>query len=260
MSNVEKVVSNDEQKLIFLKAIILGINYGKSNNSEQYRKNIEDEIYKLAKKINSEKIDLVNNSPQIPNHTQNQNQKIDTQTHTQTQSIKPVDKISRTIEKYENIIITLENQKNNTVSLINSLSSNNYGFNYSRINLLKSNLSLIYKEIEKNKIIISKLKESNGTPQVNQPPQQTKNTFAINNVNDQSIRNLDNNTQSTELLKPIQKHFIEKNMNENIIKKSVQFQKSSNNSNKPKENLVGELQKTLTGLTSLFSNSDSKKN
>ena len=130
MSNVEKVVSNDEQKLIFLKAIILGINYGKSNNSEQYRKNIEDEIYKLAKKINSEKIDLVNNSPQIPNHTQNQNQKIDTQTHTQTQSIKPVDKISRTIEKYENIIITLENQKNNTVSLINSLSSNNYGFNY----------------------------------------------------------------------------------------------------------------------------------
>jgi len=58
MSNVEKVVSNDEQKLIFLKAIILGINYGRSSNAEQYRKNIEDEIYKLAKKINFDNLEL----------------------------------------------------------------------------------------------------------------------------------------------------------------------------------------------------------
>jgi len=77
------------------------------------------------------------------------------------------------------------------------------------------------------------------------------NNATINNQN-QPIQ------QNIELLKPIQKHFFEKNMNENIIKKSVQFQKTNNNQ-KPKENLVGELQKTLTGLSSLFSSSDSKK-
>jgi len=265
MSNVEKVVSNDEQKLIFLKAIILGINYGRSSNAEQYRKNIEDEIIKLAKKINFDNLELQKSFNSF-NNFNNQSPLMESN---KNESDIIFSKKSKTLEKYENIIATLENQKNNTVALINSLSSNNYGFNYSRINLLKSNLSFIFRELEKNKVIILKLKETENVGQTNQNQPITQkqngikaplfsrsqsiesNNATINNQN-QSIQ------QNIELLKPIQKHFFEKNMNENIIKKSVQFQKTNNNQ-KPKENLVGELQKTLTGLSSLFSTSDSKK-
>lgn len=121
--NVENILNNDDYKLIFLKAILLGINYGKSNNITYYIDNIEKEI----NKINDKKI----NKNSIKNNI---------------------------IEKNENTILKLENQKNYIISLIQKLSLN-YGYNYSKINLLKNNLHLINIEIEKNKIVLKKNKE-----------------------------------------------------------------------------------------------------
>ena len=117
--SVENILNNDEYKLIFLKAIILGISYGKSDNSEYYNKSILNEISKINTKININ----TNNTNNI-------------------------------LGKYEIIISNLENQRKNIINLINNLSSNNYGSNYSRINLLKSNLILINNEIDKNKNIL----------------------------------------------------------------------------------------------------------
>ena len=121
--NVENILNNDDYKLIFLKAILLGINYGKSNNITYYIDNIEKEI----NKINDKKT----NKTYIKNNI---------------------------IEKNENTILKLENQKNYIISLIQKLSLN-YGYNYSKINLLKNNLQLINNEIEKNKILLKKNKE-----------------------------------------------------------------------------------------------------
>jgi len=45
--NIENILNNNEYKILFLKAVILGINYGKSNNSDYYLDNIEKEIIKL---------------------------------------------------------------------------------------------------------------------------------------------------------------------------------------------------------------------
>ena len=118
--DIENILNNDEYKLIFLKAILLGINYGQSTNIEYYKENIQHEILKIRNKQNI--VIKTNNLAKNP-----------------------------TLDKFENIINKLDEQKNYTLNLINNLSSNNYGYNYSRINLLKTNLTLINKEIIKNK-------------------------------------------------------------------------------------------------------------
>lgn len=118
--NLENILNNNQNKLFFLKAILLGINYGKSKNYEEYITIIEKEI----KKIN-EKKELKN------------------------------------IEKIENRLVLLDNQKKYTISLIKQLGSQNYRFNYSKINLLRNNLIILEKEIEKNKLILKKNEDEN---------------------------------------------------------------------------------------------------
>lgn len=124
--NIENILNNDDNKLIFLRAILLGINYGKTNKSDYYLQVVENEIGNIINKKNLSK----NN---IKNHI---------------------------IDKNESAILQLENQRNNTLTLIQKLSINNYGSNYSKINLLKNNLLLLNKEIERNKIILKKTKQS----------------------------------------------------------------------------------------------------
>lgn len=118
--NLENILNNNQNKLFFLKAILLGINYGKSKNYEEYITIIEKEI----KKINEKK------------------------------ELKNMDKI-------ENRLILLDNQKKYIISLIKQLGSQNYRFNYSKINLLRNNLIILEKEIEKNKLILKKNEDEN---------------------------------------------------------------------------------------------------
>ena len=117
--NVETLINNDEYKIIFLKAILLGINYGKSNNSDYYMNNIKDEIDKIYNKLNN---------PEII-------------------------KYNIIIKKNESYIYNLENQKNLILSNIQKLSHSNYSFNHSKINLLKINLNNIQNEIERLKFL-----------------------------------------------------------------------------------------------------------
>lgn len=55
--NVETILNNNELKTLFLKSLILGINYGKSDNANYYLENIVKEMSKIPndnKKINLE--------------------------------------------------------------------------------------------------------------------------------------------------------------------------------------------------------------
>lgn len=122
--SIENILNNDEYKLTFLKAILLGINYGQSNNIEYYKENIQHEIFKIHEKKTAINIKSKNS----------------------------------VCDKFENIITGLEQQKNYTLNSINNL-SNNYGYNYPKINLLKANLTLINREIIKNKLILKKNKD-----------------------------------------------------------------------------------------------------
>jgi hypothetical protein len=71
--NVEKIITNDEFKIVFLKAIILGINYGEKEEAEKYKNSIENEIIITTEKLNNSK----ENNTEISN----ENKKIDTDMH-----------------------------------------------------------------------------------------------------------------------------------------------------------------------------------
>ena len=154
--NVETLINNDEYKIIFLKAILLGINYGKSNNSDYYMNNIKGEIDKIYNKLNN---------PEII-------------------------KYNIIIKRNETFIYNLENQKNLILSNIQKLSHSNYSFNHSKINLLKINLHNIQIEIEKLKLNIKKikeLKENNNLNNIN-----NMNNMNNNNLVGELEKTLDN--------------------------------------------------------------------
>ena len=147
---MEKILNNNEMKQLFLRAIILGINYGKSNKSDYYLDNIQKELAKLD----------------TPNDL---------------------------ILKYENNIKILDSQKNNTLTIINNLSTQNYTYNYPKINFLKNNLLLINKEILKNQFIIKKLKD-NGIHNI------------FNNIINKPVENnIVNNTVKENLVDELEK-------------------------------------------------------
>ena len=118
--NLENILNNNQNKLFFLKAILLGINYGKSKNYEEYITIIEREIKKM-----------------------NENKEL------------------KNMNKIENRLVLLDNQKKYNISLIKQLAKQNYRFNYSKINLLRNNLIILEKEIEKNKLILKKNEDEN---------------------------------------------------------------------------------------------------
>jgi hypothetical protein len=134
--SLDIILNNKDYRLIFLKAIILGINYGKSPNVNYYLENIEREINKSN----------IENNP-IENNPIEKN-------------IKFLEKNNENLilEKYNNIIINLENQKKYILNYIQVLSKN-YRLNHSKINLLRNNLFILNQEINKN--ILKKRNELN---------------------------------------------------------------------------------------------------
>jgi len=230
--NFETVIGNDEQKIVFLKAIILGINYGRSDNADVYKQNITNEIRKLNEKINSSKKD--NGISKDNNIGKNEN----------------IEKNSN-IEKYENNILNLENQKVYIINSINNLTASNYRYNYSKINLLKSNLINIEKEIEKNKINILKYKEKIKI--------QTKseNRFKpVNNIDENLMhRTLDKQYGFFSQKSHSNKSFInEKQNGENLqLNHNIIADQALSTSSEENKNLSNELEKTLSSLTNLLS-------
>ena len=59
--NLENLLNNDSNKLLFLKAIMLGITYGSSDKKNYYIENIENEIKKINNKINKNDVININN-------------------------------------------------------------------------------------------------------------------------------------------------------------------------------------------------------
>ena len=184
--NVETLINNDEYKMIFLKAILLGIKYGKSDNSDFYIDNIKNEISKIYYKLNRPEIIKYNNI----------------------------------IKKNEMLLINLEYQKGNILSNIQKLSHNNYSSNHSKINILKITLQNIQVEIEKIKVTIKKTKDlkdklnSNNFDNLGNSytyPQQSNmvpntNTYSNTYTNHKTSSNNHHTTQNTHTQSSINKN------------------------------------------------------
>ena len=113
---IEDVIENNQHKILFLKAILLGIKYGQMNNNDYYEKSILNEITK------------------IKNHDSNYTNKLITKIDT---------KINK--GKLKKNISDLENTRMNIIKNINNLSYNNYNNNYVKINYLRNQLFLLIK-------------------------------------------------------------------------------------------------------------------
>jgi hypothetical protein len=134
--SLNDIIENEDTKLIFLKAIKLGMKYAESDKASFYKEKVDNEISILMNKESSKEV-------------------------------IPVKSITNTmIDRYENNIVQLEKTKNIIVNNIQMLSNNNYGYNHSKINLLKTNLVTVMKEIEKNKLLISDSMKSENKSEV----------------------------------------------------------------------------------------------
>ena len=116
---IEDIIENNKHRILFLKAILLGIKYGKMNNNEYYEKSIINEI----QKIKNSDINYTNN---LINNIDNKINK---------------GKILKDISDLENI-------RNNIIKNINNLSYDNYNNNVVKINYLRNQLFSLNKELD----------------------------------------------------------------------------------------------------------------
>jgi hypothetical protein len=119
--SLQDILNNTEHKIIFLRAILLGMKYSEGDNPNFYKNNIKNELDKLLNENKSnDKKDIV---------------------------------LIKILEKYKKNIIELENKRNYLITYIKNLKPSH---NYVKINLLNNNLDLINKEIEKYNLIIKR--------------------------------------------------------------------------------------------------------
>jgi hypothetical protein len=155
-------MESPEYKLLFLKAIRLGIMYGESKKSNFYKDKINEEI-------NSIMLSNVNNNKNESNIIDNNNT-----IKENTESEKK--------NNYDSIIFNLENQKNIILQNIQNLSIN-YSSNYTKINFLKYNLVNVMKELEKyNNLRKEELKNVN-TPIIKKNIVEIKKKDVVHNEN-----------------------------------------------------------------------------
>ncbi len=215
--NTDHILSNDEYKLFFLKAIMLGINYGRSDNVEYYANNIQNEINSMTLKVKNKNENIVSHH----NVT------------TTEDDLSDIKKEYFNIKRYDDNIKSFENSKGYILSLIQRLSENNYSSNYSKISLLKNNLNSTLQEIEKNKLLLQKYKDS-------------LNPHIVSRINKYMEKyNANANTETTPT---VQMQFQQQSNQTNQVNTLL----PSNQHNQNSENLVGELQSTLDKLSNLF--------
>ena len=116
---IEDIIENNKHRILFLKAILLGIKYGKMNNNQYYEQSIINEI----QKIKNSDINYTNN---LINNIDN--------------------KINK--GKLLKDISDLENIRTNIIKNINNLSYNNYNNNVVKINYLRNQLISLNKELD----------------------------------------------------------------------------------------------------------------
>ena len=171
--SLTNVIENQEYKLLFLKAIKLGIIYGESKKSNFYKEKINEEINTIMlsnvdKK--EQKITYNNNNSNDNNNSNNISNSIKENTQPEKKN------------NYDSIIFNLENQKNIILQNIQNLSIN-YSSNYTKINFLKYNLVNIMKELEKyNNLRKEELKNVN-TPIIKKNIVEIKKKDVVQNEN-----------------------------------------------------------------------------
>lgn len=233
-TQVPDILKEKSNRLFFLKAILLGIQYGESDKAIFHKKTIQSEIDKLENPSLSSSISNGLNQPFIPQ-----------------------EKTEYTIKKYEDILHILDVRRVNLLSQISNLSSTSYSkmlsfqqnqANQLKMNQLKIQFMVTNKEIEKFTLLLQSVKKLNKIPQISsQEPILNKNISQTTSPQKVHFAHLPSSTKNLQ----------QQSMQE-YLKESDEIY---NNPPPPpqeddthSDDFIRELQKTFGSLSSLLMN------
>ncbi len=224
MSSMPDILREKSNRLFFLKAILLGIQYAESSQRSEKKKMIEQEILKLESSATS--------SPPLS-----------TLTSSFSQSSSISQKTDSSIQRLEDILNELHQKRVAILSQIGNISSSTYSktlsfqqnqLNIQKINQLRALYAITNKEIEKFTLHHKKMKELQENPQFTNPSQILKqNNKSTSNLQQQNIQSF----ISTPTPTPIPQQ------------QTVQDDIEDSN-----DDFMKELQKTFGSLSSLLKN------
>ncbi len=231
-TQVPDILKEKSNRLFFLKAILLGIQYGESDKALFHKKTIQSEIDKLENPSLSSSIQPGIHQPQIPQ-----------------------EKTEYTIKKYEDILHILDVRRVNILSQITNLSSTSYSkmltfqqnqVNQQRMNQLKMQFMVTNKEIEKFTLLLQSVKKLNKTPQIS-----SQESILKKNAHSPS-----SNQRVSFAPLPTSKNLQQQSMQEYVeeIEEIYENPKTEEEDTKNSDDFIRELQKTFGSLSSLLMN------
>ncbi len=240
-TQVPDILKEKSNRLFFLKAILLGIQYGESDKASFHKKTIQSEIDKLENPSLSSSIQSNIHQPHIPQ-----------------------EKTEFTIKKYEDILHILDVRRVNILSQITNLSSTSYSkmltfqqnqANQQRMNQLKMQFMVTNKEIEKFTLLLQSVKKLNKTPQISsQESILKKNTHSPSSNQRVSFAPLPTpkNLQQQSMQEFVEE--IDPNIEDIYDNPLTSNKPQVEEENKSSDDFIRELQKTFGSLSSLLMN------
>jgi hypothetical protein len=231
MSSMPDILREKSNRLFFLKAILLGIQYAESSQRSEKKKMIEQEILKLESSATS--------SAPLSTLTSSFSQ---SQSPSFSQSSSILQKTDSSIQRLEDILNELYQKRVAILSQIGNISSSTYSktlsfqqnqLNIQKINQLRALYAITNKDIEKFTLHHKKMKELQENPQFTNPSQILKqNNKSTSNFQQQNIQSFISTPSHTQ-----------------IPQQNNQDEMEDSN-----DDFMKELQKTFGSLSSLLKN------
>ncbi len=270
-NNIPDLLRENSNRLFFLKAILLGIQYGESDKCSLYKKMVNDEIKRLE--IPSSPFSNTPPSVLLKNPLPHSPATTAPPSLLTPSTLKPIqnplkDKTENSIRQYSEILQQLQEQRIGIIAQLGNISSINYSktltlqqtqLNNQRINQLKALLAINAKEIEKYTLLSNSIRNIQLNPKFSSQ----ESIMRKNNVKkyiDPSTSFNSNSTSTSNSIpitpstttQPIQLQ-INRNPfqeNNNIINENDIV----NDNGEENEDFMKELQKTFGSLSSLLLN------
>jgi hypothetical protein len=227
------LLKEKQNRLFFLKAILLGIQYGESEKRMFHKQMVEQEIAKIE--LNSPRISTTPISPSslLSNPIANM----------ADQSLQQ--KTALSIQQYEHILNNLYVKRVNLQSQIGNLSANAYSktltlqqnkMSIQQIQALRAMLAITLKEIEKYTLLLNSVKKMNENPKVSSQESIMKKNQVRQFVEPPKLQQ----TTMSSFQKPI------------LPKMEIKEEMVEENEEEDPEDFMKELQKTFGSLSSLL--------
>lgn len=234
-SDVPELLKEKQNRLFFLKAILLGIQYGESEKREFHKQMVTQEIVKIESEnpqVSSAPIQISTSSPMLNSLS------------TGEQSLQQ--KTALSIQQYEHILNNLYVKRINLQSQMANLSASAYSktmtlqqnkISIQQIQALRTMLAITLKEIEKYTLLLNSVKKIHANPKISSQEPIMKKNQVRQFVEPSKLQQ----TSMASFQKPI-------SISSSPVQKDEVVEENDDS-----EDFMKELQKTFGSLSSLLS-------